>query len=364
MNNVLNQPLVMGIGLISLLLSACSPAPQGNNACNRADGARHICNVSNVEDMLPIPNTPWVIGGNLGNQHWERGGFYLFNSLDYQATALSFEIPEAAERSPSAECPTPPDPELFSAHGMDMRAGSDGHHDLYVVNHGGRESVEIFDVIATNTSLAMRWKGCALIPNSYVANSVAALPGGGFAATVAATSANLWTLLDTLNGSVTGLTYEWAPTTGWHEIPGGKLPGNNGIRASKDGQWLFINGYNDGSLTKLSRDPLRPRKESVRLGFNTDNLSWTEDGKLLVTGHAGSLLTVVLYCNMTSVPVCPVDTVVAEVDPESLQHRELFELKYNEQFGGGTTTLRLNGEYWISSFRAPGIAILPEPNGD
>jgi len=69
------------------------------------------------------------------------------------------------------------------AHGLFLRPGTNAVHTLYVVHHGNRESIEVFELDARATPPALTWVGCAVAPDPIGLNSVVALPDGGFAAT-------------------------------------------------------------------------------------------------------------------------------------------------------------------------------------
>lgn len=53
-------------------------------------------------------------------------------------------------------------PEELWGHGISVRPGDDGLHTLFVVRHGARESVEVFD--ATGEVPSVTWIGCVLAP--------------------------------------------------------------------------------------------------------------------------------------------------------------------------------------------------------
>ena len=89
----------------------------------------------------------------------------------------------------------------FRPHGLNLRPGPDGRHTLYVVRHGAREAIEVFELDARRRQRpVLTWTGCAEAPEGVTFNSVAALPGGGFAATHFARPA--------------GRVWEWAPGVG------------------------------------------------------------------------------------------------------------------------------------------------------
>jgi hypothetical protein len=78
-------------------------------------------------------------------------------------------------------CPGPIDPEekdKFRAHGLFLRPGRNAVHTLYVVHHGNRESIEVFEFDARSKAPALTWVGCAVAPEPIGLNGVVALPEG------------------------------------------------------------------------------------------------------------------------------------------------------------------------------------------
>ena len=107
---------------------------------------------------------------------------------DKTATVL-FPTSARNERLDAATYPTCPGPldlekpDAFRAHGLYLKPGQGAVHTLYVVHHGTRESIEVFEVDARATPPALTWVGCAPALSTLNFNSVVALPEGGFAAT-------------------------------------------------------------------------------------------------------------------------------------------------------------------------------------
>ena len=123
-----------------------------------------------------------------------------------------------------------------------------------MVRHGAREAIEVFDLDARGGRPVLTWTGCAEAPEGVTFNSVAALPGGGFAATHFALPV--------------GRVWEWAPGDGWTEVPGTETNGPNGIVASPDGRSLYIGGWGTRSLIRVSRGETPVRQDAVEVGFH------------------------------------------------------------------------------------------------
>lgn len=227
------------------------------------------------------------------------------------------------------------------------------------MNHGGRESVEVFDLTVHNDAPKIIWKGSVPTPRGMRGNAVAPL-SDGFLVTIPMTDNNLGTFLDFLAGKPTGAVYRWTAQEGYREIPGGKLAGNNGIAVSPDEKWAFVNGYSDSSVTRISLVDDQIEPVTAHLSFLPDNIRYSADGTLLLTGQDSHILTVVLLTNGTGIGVSPTDTAVVRLDPETMEATEVLKLPKFRAFGGGTTALYIGNDLWISSFRAQRIMILPD----
>lgn len=339
---------VIGFGSVYLYYSTGHDAedPKGFNS---------IRGLNNAEDMVQIGGTKWVLAGNLGDQSWKKGGLYLIDSesLEWMEAEIDFSGPAAEGYEKIA------DPKLFSSHGIALKPFDENGFEVYAVNHGGRESVEVFDLTIQNDTPVIVWKGSVPTPDGLRGNAVAPL-SDGFLVTIPMTGSNPGTFLDFLAGRPTGAVYQWTTYEGHREIPGGKLAGNNGIAVSPDEKWAFVNGYSDRSVTRISLTDDQAEPVTVHVPFLPDNIRYSADGSLLVTGQSSSILTVVLLTNGTGIGVSPIDTAVVQLDPETMEVTEVLKLPKFRAFGGSTTALYIGNNLWVSSFRAQRIMILPD----
>jgi hypothetical protein len=60
--------------------------------------------------------------------------------------------------------PRPLDPALFNARGLSLSRLAGDRWRLLVVNHGGRESIEVFDVDLAPARPRLVWRGCLPMP--------------------------------------------------------------------------------------------------------------------------------------------------------------------------------------------------------
>ena len=118
-----------------------------------------------------------------GNQ--EGGRIHLVHVAD-KTTSVLFPTPDRMERLDAAtypSCPGPLDPQEldqdeFRAHGLYLEPGAGDVHDLYVVHHGRRESIEVFELDAGAAPMTLTWVGCAVAPEGAPAELGGGASGG------------------------------------------------------------------------------------------------------------------------------------------------------------------------------------------
>jgi hypothetical protein len=297
--------------------------------CDPDGEVAFVCGPVNPEDLIALPDSPWVVVSGMEDE----GHLYVADRRDHTAS-VAFPTAHPAARHDTAAFPSCPGPAPggFQAHGLGLRPGQDGTHTLYVVRHGAREAVEVFTVDATGTLPTFRWVGCVPAPDGVRLNSVAALPGGGFAAT----NFNL----------PRGEVWEWQADAGWAKVPGSETPAPNGLVVSPDGRWLFIGGWATKSLIRLSRGQTPQAKDAVDVGFYVDNVRWSPDGSLLVAGHSAESPAAVFDC-MLNGACSGVTTRVAGVHPQELTVHDLVSYPSNDRLILGTVAISVGNEIWV-----------------
>jgi hypothetical protein len=347
--------------LASLIISAfmLSSAAPGAQACDPDGNVQFVCGLLNPEDLLPVPQSTAIVVAGMQ----APGKIFLVNTTDRTSTVI---FPSAtAKRRPDTKtynaCPGPlASFEEFRPHGLSLRPGKGGLHTLYVVHHGSRESVEVFELDARNKTLT--WVGCAVAPDSVGLNSVVALPEGAFAVTNFQRRGDP-TVRDVLiSGGNTGELWEWYPRTGWKMVPGSELPGPNGLEISKDGKWFYVGVWGRESVMRLSRGQTPIKQDSVRVGFHVDNVRWAPDGSLLAAGQAGPAQAVLRDCLGPGKQCSQVATAVARIDPNTLKAQELVRYRSNNAFVFGTAAIQVGKELWVGGVGGSGrIARFPIP---
>jgi hypothetical protein len=331
-------------GLAPAAPAASTASVPGSTACAPENGIHYVCGLINVEDFLPIEGGRYLVGGSYTDH---SVGFYLIDTRRKEASAVPLSV--ASRRDPIyADCPGAPDLAQLSTHGLDVRV-QHGAITVYAINHGGRESVEVFRLSLANKTA--EWIGCVVAPEGTRGNAVASLPGGSIAFTKFRDlrQPDVGTVA-ILAGHPTGVVYVWTPGHGTRVLPGSELAGDNGIAASRDGRTLFVNAYGSDTIWRL---PLSGDGErvSAKVDFEPDNLRWAPDGTLFVTGQ---------YLRQAK-PGEPHDWAIARLDPKSMAVTLLLRGKGTTQFDDATSTVQVGDTFWVGTFHGDRVAYLPVP---
>jgi hypothetical protein len=327
------------LGIPAGVPGAHAQAPASESAsCSPAGDLGFVCSLINVEDFLPVEDGHWLVGSSL---KLGSAGLYLIDTA--AKTARPVELSIASQPDPRyAGCPAP-DLKRLMTHGLDVVPGRNGLSTVYAVNHGGRESVEIFRLNpAADTA---EWIGCAILPEGANGNAVASLPRGGFVVTKFMDTRDKQGFQHMLAGQVTGTVYRWSTGKGFTEVPGTRLPGDNGVVASRDGRWLFVNAYGSRQIYRV---PLfgHGKRSLVEVDFDPDNLRWAPDGTLFVTGQ---FLT-------PGKPAGQDGWAAVRLDPATMSVTPLVKEPGRPQFADATSTVQVGDTLWFCTFRGDRIA--------
>ncbi len=353
----------MGFNNATTLLAAAmaiSSQVAAQTACGPAAGLTFICGVTNAEDLVQVPGTPWIIASGLAEGEHGGGHIYLLNARTHAVQVLlpGHVVYRRDYEDDDSACPARPDETKFSAHGLSLSPGSGSEHTLYVVHHGERESVEVFKLKSGAGTPKLTWVGCILYPAGVSGNGVAALPDGGFAASNFLSTNDPKAADKLMAGQPEGGMLVWRPTTGWKDVPGAAaISADNGVEASPDGRQLFVAGWGDETVVRLSLD--KPEDRAViKTGFHTDNLRWGSDGFLYASGQRDTLRNL-WACAPNMLQFCTSPFSVLRIDPVTLQTREVVRHPGAPTFGAASTALRIGGEFWFGTPHGDRIAIAP-----
>jgi sugar lactone lactonase YvrE len=343
---------VGGLAALAVALG-CGGGAEPVLSCDPVGAARPLCGFHNPEDLALLPDGRSLLVSEFGSLEGAGGGALARLDIDTDRRTLLFRGGDAAAGAPTwgdADCPGPPSA-AFSPHGIDLARRADGALALYVVNHGGRESVELFEVLEDRSGARVAWRGCAPAPPGSWLNDVAATPEDGFLAThMMPRRAPALQMLEYLRAGVlgarTGHVLEWRPGRGFEQVPGTEVAFANGIELSPDGRTIFLNSSAGGAVLKIDRasGTLEGRAEVP----GPDNSTWAADGTLRVASFPGSLREVIA-CGDLQAGACAAEFQIVALDPETLASEVLYR-NAGPPMGAGTVGLEVGDELFIGSF--------------
>ena len=333
--------------LLALALAACGSI-EPITSCDPVGAATPLCGFQNPEDLALLPDGQ-VIVSEYGDAGARPGRISLLDleSGKHQSLYAGGGPPGAGPWG-AADCEPPS--EAFSPHGIHLSKRAGGSLQLLVVQHGGRESVEMFEVLPAQTTWQLAWRGCAVVPDGAL-NDVVALPEGGFLVTrfgPSSTPAFMFAAAKaTLFGGETGWVYAWSRTQGFSEVPGTRVAGPNGIELSADGAKIFLNATLASEVLRIDR---RTGAVEARAAVTQpDNLTWASDGRLRVASLRGAMREM-LSCNGLERGSCPMPFAIVALDPETMATETVYQGGPGTPSGAGTVGLEVDGGLLVGTF--------------
>jgi hypothetical protein len=325
-----------GIVLVGLALGLARPALAAPTA---------IMGVWGPEDLEHIPGTPLVIV----SQYYAlrdnvKGDLSLLDTTT--DTIASLPIKAGFEKGWGDPACTAP-PSHIGPHGIHLSKRRDGRWQLLVVNHQERESIELLEVDKGGRSLT--WRGC--VPSDEAFNDVAAIPGGGFIATVPTAKG----MPEKVDGTPAGFLMEWHAGQKLRRLPGSDAAFNNGVQVSPDGKTVYFDAWTTSEIVRYDRASQRIAGR-VKAGFMPDNLSVADDGTYLA---AGIDQLIGRKC-VTLDKQCSSDFTVGRFDPRTMTVTPIYHGTAGEM-AGSSVALQVGSNLYLGSFTGARILKVPMP---
>jgi hypothetical protein len=329
-------------------------------ACGVHGDIEVLCGTRSPEDLELTPDSKYLIATqfvNQGRSGTTGAGMALFDLAKKTFTKMAVtDEPDKSWGDPA--CPGPIGDALVS-HGESLAKRSNGTWALYVVNHGGRQSIEMFELKPAaasdaSSSWALVWRGCEVAAHDY--NDVAILPDGGFVGTYP-TALSSGGTGGPFGGTVTGYVARWTPGKGESEIMGTRIRYPNGVVVSADGRFMYVNEFAGRQVFKYD---LKSEKVlgTVKVDFLPDNLTWTKEGRLLAAGVKGARGD----CPEGSGRACIQGFGVAEIDPAKMQARAIFDsATHDPLIGGVSVALEVGNSIYLGAFQGDRLVKIPYP---
>jgi len=344
-----------------------------------------ICDLTNPEDLGFLPDGSWIVVSEMApneqaveeagraSRHGRLTGIRLAGTervplYPIASTSDDEETGSSPAQNPGGDvtwgdlsCPGEPDRAVFQPHGIDVGPGPNGRPSVAVVNHGGREAVEFFEILSGEVP-SLAWRGCVPMPEGISINDVALLPGGGFVVTNFMPAFDgvgpkaIWTMLKIGFGARTGSVLEWTPGSPIMEIENSQGSAPNGIEVSADGSVIFVAEWGGEAVYRLRlRDKGPPIRDEVEVDHSPDNLTWTRDGRLLVTGQKGGV-SASLSCASVEDAGCDIGYSVYAISPIELEATKLLEGR-----GAASVALEVADEIYVGFYIGDQIERVERP---
>jgi hypothetical protein len=332
------RPLISALFFMALAIPAktalaatAAPADGPRADCIATGDLVPYCGVPFPEDLEPIPGTASVIASDM---HLKMGPAGIepqpgvLKRVDLHSGTVTPLYPAPSTKLGNSDWGDPACPGEIGAallpHGIHLSKRRGGAWQLLAVNHGGRESVEFFEVTRRKDSWSLRWRGCVVAPASSHLNDVAALPDDGFVVTTMHMGNNAETRnagVKAAKGENTGFLWRWAPGKGIVRQPGSDTPMPNGVQVDKAGRYAFIaTASKGGDVRKL--DLASGEVVGIAAIPNPDNASWSADGRLLFAGVAAGPKPMACFARPEA--PCPVPSAVYALDVQTMAAGPIF----------------------------------------
>jgi len=347
--------------IFALAALACAPAVHAQTpaTCASDPDLDYVCGAAKPEDILAIPGTRWLVASGFS----DGAGLKLIDGPARRLSLWYTGAPDqiAPDRPAFPACPGPVDPAKFNARGLGLRRIGPGRWRLLVVNHGGRQSIEAFDVDTHGAAPTLRWRGCLVMPAGQVGNAVASFADGTILVTVLTRPGT--TIADFVAGRITGAVWQWRPgDAGLSLLPGTELPGNNGLEVDPDQRHFYVIAFGWHALVIYDRaDTTRAVERIEATDFMPDNVHWSGD-RLLLAGMrldepaCGGLRRII--DGVADPMLCHRGWIVGELD--RARHR-IATVAYGgpqPSFNGLSAATISGGELWLGSFQADRVGIV------
>lgn len=326
-------------------------------SCDPAAGMTVYCGFENPEDLALVPGGEKLLVSEMGEFIIHPPGALVLMDLasgDRKLIDINWQLAQQPkDQWGDVDCPMP-DVELFSPHGIDLMQREDGRQQLLVVNHGGREAVEFFELLKVANEWSLQWHGCAVPPGDPFINDVAGLNDGGFFVT------HMWdksTPFDhvaekLLAGEKIGWVYEWQADTGFVVVPNSTEMMPNGIAVNADNSKIFVNIYMASKTVRIDR-----ASGKVEGSFSVqqpDNITVDESGMLWVASHKHDPINQ----TCTEPGVCLLPFEVVRADPVTLE-TEVMLSQNGAPMGYATVALKVGDKIYMGSAHGDRIASYP-----
>lgn len=333
--------------------SLCGEAHEISDALDGRVSA--ICGLNQPEDFAITPDGRHIIVGDLGMAMTPQGLRPSDKPVEMTiidtATDRVGRLPRVWDKGPvwgDASCKARDPAGPFFALGMHVSTRSPGTMQLLVVNTIGGAHVDFFELKAGGKGMVAAWRGCVDAADQGMLDAVAALPDGGFVASILCRPGiDLDACIaESKRRENTGWLVRWTPKQGLHKLANSEALLNNGLEVSQDGQEIYsvVTGAKQLKVYSLAAGRY---VHTVDLGFAADNARMANDGTVIVGGVGTPRM-----CLGKREQGCVNESLVMAIDPRT-GRRELLFYADEGLLSGTTGGIRVGDYLYVSSLSDP-----------
>jgi hypothetical protein len=316
-----------------------------------------VCGLQSPEDIAVVPGGDYLLLSELGSMGARSGRIALFNVNDesWQTIYPVGGIAKPEILQGDASCTEPPGAEL-SPHGTHLVQLDDGSWRYLVVNHGGREAVELFSLdISAASAPDLQWRGCVFPADNTLMNDVVGLSNGDVIYTRMFRPHDFMGQMRGMLGLNSGDVWRWNKASGVRLLPGTEGSLTNGIEISQNERFIFINQYMDKEVHKydLSTEEVVGKAPVP----NVDNSAWGPNGELWLASQSSDLADY-LACTKDHTVTCGMAFEIVALDPESMQSRVIFRHQ-GPPMGSATIATAHRDKVYLGSFLGDRLLVVP-----
>jgi hypothetical protein len=343
---------VCGLVLMTVGVARAQQAPPASPllGCGDHPDLQVVCGVRAPEDLELTPDDRYLIVSQYASFR-NPGATTDLLLLDLKTRRLQL-LPVTKKLLAGWGDPSCAAPAMLMPHGTSLARRRGGAWELFVVNHGGRESVEMYELQKSDGSWALTWHGCMVSKMAF--NDVAGLADGSFVGTHPTALNQPGTRTDPSQTRATGWVAKWSVAAGESELPGTRLAYPNGVNASTDGRYLYINGFGTRDVQKY--DVAAAKIVGVaKVDFQPDNLTWTPRRELIAAGIKGTRGN----CPPDSSTSCIQAFGIARIDPQTMRATPMFDSGARPIISGVSVALQAGDDLYIGAFEGDRVVRMP-----
>ena len=345
----MNKFFLSALAVASFCFQGCSIKGLSISNCEASGLIRPVCKMQTPEDIAALPNGEHLLLVNFGGMFSGTGYLSLFNVADESSKTLfpSDQLLESSHvRWGDNNCP-PPEMKKFRPHGSHLHRLKDGRWRYLVINHGLRESIELFEARLNGYDTSLIWRGCVLAGEDTIMNDVVGLSDGDLVFTrMFHTEPTPLSRIFSILGFNTGDVWRWNKKNGLRILTGTEAAEPNGIEISPDEKHIYANMYFENEVWKIDADK-GGIIEKAKIS-HPDNSAWTRDKKLWVASHSGSILEQAA-CLGSQSKSCGAPFEIIELNTDTMETSVVFSQR-GPPMGAATVAVVQGDRVYMGSF--------------